>query len=347
MTPTEAPEVRATVARLMAAVEDGVDVDRVLAIGRAAPPLETRQASSDWPANLPSPQPSPMQARPGELAALECPHSQANADRRGSLVAAVAASEGLRRPPFARTQLGGETAPERTNARRIRIAVARDAAFGFYYADDLEAFERAGAKLCFFDALSDARLPDADGLFIGGGFPETQAAALEANASLRDDIARRIRAGLPTYAECGGMMYLARSIRWKGGTHEMVGAIPADAVMHERPQGRGLALLQETGAAPWPLLGPRAPIPAHEFHYAALENLAEGQRFAYRVARGTGIAGGRDGIAIGNLVASFCHQRASPRNPWVERFVAFVRERREKAAQPVAIRAGEALALHV
>jgi cobyrinic acid a,c-diamide synthase len=282
MTPTEAPEVLATVARLKAAVEDDVDLDRLLAIGNAAPALK------------------------------------ADATERAEL----------------------------SKERRVRIAVARDAAFGFYYADDLEAFERAGAKLCFFDTLSDTKLPETDGLFIGGGFPETQAAALEANASLRADIARRIRAGLPAYAECGGLMYLTRSICWKGETHEMVAVIPADAVMHERPQGRGLALLEETGATPWPSLDPRAQIPAHEFHYAALENLAEGQRFAYRVVRGTGIAGGRDGIVIGNLVASFCHQRTSPRNPWVERFVAFVRERREKAFQPPVFRAGEALEMH-
>ncbi len=274
MTPSETPELRAVIARLKSAVEDGVDLHRLLEIGQSAPAL---------PANL----------IPARFGAAPTP---------------------------------------------VRIAVARDAAFGFYYADDLEAFERAGAKLCFFDALSDARLPDVDGLFVGGGFPETQAAALEANASLRADIARRIRVGLPTYAECGGMMYLSRSIRWKGASHEMVGVIPADAVMYDRPQGRGLALLEETAAAPWPSLGETGRIPAHEFHYAALENLAGGQHFAYRVARGTGIDGGRDGIVIGNLVASFCHQRTSPRNPWVQRFLAFVRSRQQKAFHAAALR---------
>jgi cobyrinic acid a,c-diamide synthase len=282
MTPAEAPALGATIARLKDAIEDGVDVDRILDIGRAAPSLGTSSVSM----------------------------------------------------------------AERKNARRVRIAVARDSAFGFYYAGDLEAFEHAGATLCFFDALTDARLPDADGLFIGGGFPETQAAALEANASLRADIARRLRAGLPAYAECGGLMYLSRSIRFRDETHEMVGVIPADAVMHERPQGRGLALLEETAAAPWPSSGAAASIPAHEFHYAALENLADGQRFAYRVARGTGIADSRDGIVIGALVASFCHQRTSASNPWVERFVAFVRQRKEKPVQQGAFRAGEALELH-
>jgi cobyrinic acid a,c-diamide synthase len=213
----------------------------------------------------------------------------------------------------------------------IRIAVARDAAFGFYYPDDLEAFERAGATLCFFDALNDTRLPDADGLFIGGGFPETQAERLSANAALRADIARQLRAGLPAYAECGGLMYLTRSIRWQGHTHEMVGFIPADTVMHDRPQGRGLVILEETPDMPWPHSGPEpraARIQAHEFHYAALENLGAGLRFAYRVRRGSGIADKHDGIILGNLLASFSHLRSSQANPWIERFVNFVRRRK-------------------
>jgi cobyrinic acid a,c-diamide synthase len=236
----------------------------------------------------------------------------------------------------------------RRSGKSIRIAVARDSAFGFYYADDLEAFERAGAKLCFFDALSDSRLPEADGLFIGGGFPETQAAALEANAGLRADIARKIRAGLPTYAECGGLMYLARSIQWKGASHQMVGVIPADAVMHDRPQGRGLVLLQETEESPWPAMNaPEAEIPAHEFHYAALENLSDGQRFAYRMARGEGMGRGQDGIVIGNLLASFSHLRSSPGNPWVERFVTFVSMHRQGRAQAASICADAPLALHL
>jgi cobyrinic acid a,c-diamide synthase len=216
----------------------------------------------------------------------------------------------------------------------IRIAIARDSAFGFYYPGDLEAFERAGAKLCFFDALSDSRLPDADGLFIGGGFPETQAAQLEANASLRADIAQKLRNGLPAYAECGGMMYLTRSIRWGDSSHEMAGVIPADAVMHAKPQGRGLAVLEETADAPWPVAsaGP-VPIPAHEFHYASLENLDPSLRFAYKVARGTGITAGRDGIVLGNLVASFCHLRATAANPWVDRFLSFVRACRASATR--------------
>ncbi|MCB1541026.1 MAG: cobyrinate a,c-diamide synthase [Rhodoblastus sp.] len=208
----------------------------------------------------------------------------------------------------------------------LTIAIARDAAFGFYYADDLEALERAGARLVFFDALKDARLPDCDGLFIGGGFPETQAEALAANASLRADIARALAAGLPAYAECGGLMYLARSLAWRERTFEMVGAVPADVVMHDRPQGRGLVVVEATGDAPWP--ADAGPIAAHEFHYASLENIDPQARYAWTVRRGHGVDGARDGIVVGNLLAGFTHFRDTSRNRWAQRFVAFVRARR-------------------
>ena len=208
----------------------------------------------------------------------------------------------------------------------LTLAIARDAAFGFYYADDLEALERAGARLVFFDALKDQRLPDCDGLFIGGGFPETQAEALAANASLRADIARALAAGLPAYAECGGLMYLARSLAWRGRTFEMVGAVQADVVMHDRPQGRGLVVVDETGDAPWP--AGAGPIAAHEFHYASLENIDPLARYGWKVRRGHGIDGARDGLVVGNLLAGFTHFRDTSRNRWAQRFVAFVRARR-------------------
>ncbi|MEJ2117964.1 MAG: cobyrinate a,c-diamide synthase [Alphaproteobacteria bacterium] len=209
---------------------------------------------------------------------------------------------------------------------RVRVAIARDAAFGFYYADDLEAFERAGAELCFFDALSDACLPKADGLFIGGGFPETHAARLSANASLRADIAAKLHAGMPAYAECGGLMYLCRSIRWGDETHEMVGVIPADAVMHQRPQGRGLVFLEEMANFPWTSPGgAKQRTQAHEFHYAALENLDQGMRFAWRIERGAGIKNGLDGLVNNNFLAGFSHLRSTETYPWVEHFVEFIR----------------------
>lgn len=217
----------------------------------------------------------------------------------------------------------------------VRIAIARDAAFGFYYPDDLDAFAAAGAELIPFDTLNDAHLPEADGLFIGGGFPETQLDALSANRSLLRDIREALGSGLPAYAECGGLMYLSRSIWWRGKKRDMVGSVPADVLVGPRPQGRGYMLVEETGNSPWPQPhnsgngGPTA-VPVHEFHYASLHNLDESPGFAHRVLRGTGIDGDHDGLVINKLLAGFAHHRNTVANPWVERFVAFVRENKLK-----------------
>ncbi len=218
----------------------------------------------------------------------------------------------------------------------LRIAIARDRAFGFYYPDDLQALEAAGAQLVAFDTLHDAKLPPAiDGLFIGGGFPETCLDALEANAPLRAAIRELLAAGLPAYAECGGLMYLARSIAWRGRKAQMVGAIPADVVMHDRPQGRGYVHLRETAAMPWPGFADASPAPGallrcHEFHHSSLANLDPDIRFAYRVERGQGIDGANDGIVCGNLLASYAHLRSIAGTHWAPRFAAFVRAWRDR-----------------
>lgn len=206
----------------------------------------------------------------------------------------------------------------------LRIGIARDEAFAFYYPDDLEALERAGAQLVSIDTLRDGELPELHGLFIGGGFPEALAARLAANASLRHALRARIEAGLPVYAECGGLMYLARSITWNGVRHEMVGALPADVVMHDRAVGRGYVTLEETSAFPWPGTAP-ARVHAHEFHHSRLVDGDPGLRYAYRVLRGYGIDGKRDGIVHRNVLASYAHLRSVGGNQWPARFVEFVR----------------------
>lgn len=207
----------------------------------------------------------------------------------------------------------------------IRIAIAWDAAFRFYYPGDLESLEREGADIVFFDTLRDSRLPEVDGIFIGGGFPERALADLEANIPLRRALREGIENGLPVYAECGGLMYLARGIRADGREVEMVGAIPGDIRMHSRPRGRGYALLSPTGSAPWQPAGDD-PLPAHEFHHSSIENLpADGWSHAYRVRRGYGLDGEKDGIVIGNLLASYCHLRDVQGCRWTRRFVDFLR----------------------
>jgi cobyrinic acid a,c-diamide synthase len=217
-------------------------------------------------------------------------------------------------------------------ARRpvARIAVARDRAFGFYYPDDLEALQTAGAELVFFDTLHDQRLPAVDGLFLGGGFPEACLDALGANGALRTELRRAIEGGLPTYAECGGLMLLARSITWQGRTVPMVGVIPGDAVMQPRPVGRGYVELQETDAMPWDGGAADAVVRGHEFHHSSLQNLDPGLRYAYRVRRGHGIDGRHDGLVIHNLLASYAHLRTGAGADWAPRFVRFVASVRDR-----------------
>jgi cobyrinic acid a,c-diamide synthase len=222
--------------------------------------------------------------------------------------------------------LPGPPAPKPLPEPDVTIAYARDRAFGFYYPDDLEAFAEAGARLVPFDAMSDPVLPDCDGLFIGGGFPEMFVAELEANASLRADIGAKIAAGLPTYAECGGLMYLSRAIVAETGVGEMVGVVPAEAVMHPTPEGKGLIRFIERADHPWP--GAGGEIRAHEFHYARLRAIEGTPAFGRTITRGYGVDGSHDGIVLHNTLAGFCHLRNTRADAWVPRFVDFVRTHR-------------------
>jgi len=206
----------------------------------------------------------------------------------------------------------------------LRIAIAQDRAFGFYYQEDLDTLRAAGVALLPVDTFRDTRLPEADGLILGGGFPEVFIEALAANRALRADIRRAIESGLPTYAECGGLMYLSRSLTWGERRGEMVGVIPGDCVMHTRPVGRGYVELAGTGASE---LAPDdgGSIPAHEFHHSSLVNLPPGLVYAYRMVRGEGIDGHHDGVVVGNLLAAYSHRRGSGERGWIAPFLDKVR----------------------
>lgn len=234
------------------------------------------------------------------------------------------------------------TAPKANPRADVRIAVAKDAAFGFYYEDDLQALRKAGAQIVYFNALHDVYLPTCDALFLGGGFPETQMEDLNANKTLRRRLKAAIEAGLPVYAECGGLMYLSQSITWQGKTCDMVGVIKAEAHMNATPQGRGYTQLVPTASHPWPgfQLAQNAPIAAHEFHYASLENIDPSLTYAYDVKRGHGVDGRRDGIVVHNVVANFTHLRDTRTCPWAQAFTAFVRtlkSERGKAPSPAQV----------
>ncbi len=216
--------------------------------------------------------------------------------------------------------------PEVSVGGLVRIGIARDAAFGFYYPDDLRALAIGGAELVPFSPLSDSELPSVDALFLGGGFPEYRMAELEANHSMRQRIGEFISDGGPVYAECGGLMYLCAGLSWNGERRAMVGALNAEVEMHRRPQGRGYVRLRETPDFPWPRrhAGP-IEIPAHEFHHSAIVDPDPDWSYGYDVLRGIGIDGTHDGVVQGNLLACYSHLRDVGGIRWTGRFLAHVR----------------------
>lgn len=212
------------------------------------------------------------------------------------------------------------------SAAPLRIGIARDAAFGFYYPDDLRALAAGGAELIAFSPLADAAPPAVDALFLGGGFPETHMRELESNRTMRQGIATFIAEGRPVYAECGGLMYLCDGLTWRGERRAMVGALKAEVEMRPRPQGRGYVSLRETADFPWPReAGTEIDIPAHAFHHSAIIEPDPSWIYGYTMQRGGGINGTHDGIVQGNLLASYSHLRHVGGHPWTARFLAHIR----------------------
>lgn len=212
---------------------------------------------------------------------------------------------------------------------QIRIAVPMDKAFGFYYPGDLKRFKQLGVEIVPFSTISDKKLPgEINGLFIGGGFPETQIKKLSANHCLQQDIQKKIAAGLPAYAECGGLMYLCTNLIENNESYPLCDVIPATVNMNKKPQGRGYVILQPTQLHPWykGQMTPYGEIRAHEFHYSAIHSLPDVMNYAYSVKRGTGIDGLNDGIILYNLVASYTHLRRTDQCSWVEDFISFVKK---------------------
>ncbi len=227
-------------------------------------------------------------------------------------------------PPFGRAfgEVQVSPIPKTKNDRQkshARLAVFRDRAFTFYYPENLEALEAAGAELVFVDAFRDTALPDVQALYIGGGFPEMFMEELSANAALRGSVRAAAEAGLPIYAECGGLMYLARRIVWGERSAEMAGVLPCDIDMTTRPQGHGY--VEAVVGAPNPFFPIGSELRGHEFHNSRLINVGERMQTAYRLTRGNGIGGGRDGLICGNVLASYMHLHVAGAPGWAEALV--------------------------
>lgn len=206
------------------------------------------------------------------------------------------------------------------------IGVLRDPAFSFYYPENIEALERHGAHVVSINSITDFALPDIDGLYIGGGFPEVMAAELEANKHLRHQLKEKIEAGLPVYAECGGLMYLCRGLEVDGVEHEMVGAFPAVVKMEKKPQGHGYAIQEVATENPYFEKGQT--IRGHEFHHSRIvfdDATPENHLLAYQTKRGKGLCEQNgtlvDGLMYKNSLGTYHHFHAATSEKWAENFV--------------------------
>jgi cobyrinic acid a,c-diamide synthase len=216
---------------------------------------------------------------------------------------------------------------ESMTGSKVRIGVVRDAAFQFYYPENLERLSRLGAELIEVSAIHDNALPELDALYLGGGFPETRARELADNRSFKASVRFAIEAGLPTYAECGGLLYLGKSFIWKGGTYPMTGVLPVEFGFEDKPAGHGYSMLEVDGDNPFFSRG--LALRGHEFHYSRVISLDESDLdFAFKVKRGQGFIDKRDGITKYNLLASYSHVHALSCEEWAEGLVARARSYR-------------------
>lgn len=189
---------------------------------------------------------------------------------------------------------------------RCRIGVARDEAFHFYYEDNLGRLRNLGAELVEFSPLHDAALPDVHGLYLGGGYPEAHAEALSANEGMLRAVRAFAHSGAPVYAECGGLMYLARAIRTLGGeAYPMVGLFDAEARMCERLQALGYVEVETT--APTLLGSAGTRFRGHQFRYSELCDMKDVPEQVYTLRGRRGRSAVQEGYRVRNVVASYVH----------------------------------------
>ena len=200
----------------------------------------------------------------------------------------------------------------------IKIGIIRDSAFQFYYPENIEALKRAGAEILEFSALTDDLPPSIHALYIGGGFPETHAAALSANEPLKQSIKKAAEDGLPIYAECGGLMYLCETLVWEGKDYPMVGVFPIVIGVSKKPQGHGYSIIEVE--APNPFFRAGQILRGHEFHYSHIIDITKKDNihFTFNMKKGQGIKNNRDGLCYKNVLATYTHLHALGTEEWVD-----------------------------
>jgi cobyrinic acid a,c-diamide synthase len=192
--------------------------------------------------------------------------------------------------------------PEQAGEGQVRIGVAMDEAFCFYYQENFSELQRRGAKLIYFSPMRDD-LPEVDGLYIGGGYPELYAAQLDSGQA-RGQIKAASLDGMPIYGECGGLMYLGQDLVFEQSTYRMVGALPTTTIMTKKLQALGY--VEADVIKPNPIVALGKTIRGHEFHYSRMD-CQQDAIFAYRLNRGRGIQEGWDGLVEHNTLGGYLH----------------------------------------
>jgi len=219
--------------------------------------------------------------------------------------------------------------------RSCRLGYLADPAFSFYYPENLESLRRDGADLIAVEPGAGATLPPLDGLYIGGGFPEVHAERLADDRSLARELRAQTAAGLPIYAECGGLMYLARELVVDGSSYPMAGVL--DLVIEQTPQPQGHGYEVATVDRDNPFFPSGTSLVGHEFHYSRVVAGEDASATVLAVERGRGVGDGRDGIVKGRVWASYLHLHALATPRWAEGLVGL-------ASRFAAQRAGTAVA---
>ena len=218
-------------------------------------------------------------------------------------------------------EISGPTPAAPVKPGRVRMGVARDAAFCFTYQENLDRLARAGADLVFTSPLDDT-LPDVDGLYLPGGYPELHAGGLSASRFLRD-LRDACADGMPVYGECGGLLVLSETLSAAGEEFPMAGVLPARAALTGKVQALGYVEARATGHAS--ALAPGLILRGHEFHYSRVE-CGRDARFSLGLSRGKGIRDGLDGLTEGNTVGTYTHAYFT--DPFAESFVRAAEEYR-------------------
>lgn len=209
---------------------------------------------------------------------------------------------------------------ELVSSDRPVIGVVRDEALWFYYEENLEALTKAGAEVKEVSLFANEPWPEIDGLYLGGGFPETLAKEISENVSIREHVNHLANTGLPVFAECGGFMYLGRDVEYKGQKYPMSGVLDLSTRLCPRPQGLGYTSGKIVHDNPFFPVG--TTVIGHEFHYSlCVDNKYENPAYALDMGRGKGMAEGHDGLLMNNVYAGYNHIHALGVPCWAGNFV--------------------------